>query len=147
MKSHPHNIWIDRTNFISKLISPNLSVIDFGCGSMAIKEIAKIESYIGIDLQDADINIDLNKEFPNVKHYDLGLIIGLLEYLDNPEDFIKRAKEVTDRMIICCLISSKPKKTWKTHFSKEQLTNLLHNNFDEIIEKRYGPKYYIYICK
>ena len=79
MKSHPHDIWIDRTKFIATLIDPDSSVIDFGCGSMAIKEIAKIKNYLGIDLQDADINIDLNAEFPKVEHYNLGLVIGVLE--------------------------------------------------------------------
>ena len=147
MKSHPHDIWIDRTKFIATLIDPDSSVIDFGCGSMAIKEIAKIKNYLGIDLQDADINIDLNAEFPKVEHYNLGLVIGVLEYLDKPEDFLKKVKEVTDKMIICCLITSKPKKSWKTHLKKEQITSILDNMFDEVIEKRYGPKYYIYICK
>jgi len=144
---HPHDIWADRTVFISKLIDSNMSVVDFGCGSSLIRDILNIKNYIGIDLNNSDINIDLNKTFPNLDHYNIGLAIGVLEYLENPEQFLINASRVTDNMIVCCLISSKPKKTWKTHFRKENLVEILNRTFTRVVEHRYGPKYYVFECK
>ena len=83
--------------------------------------------YVGLDRVDtADIVTDFNKEIVPLKdEYDLGLAIGLLEYLENPMEVLKAYKPFAKRWIILTHHSPKGnkglKQTWHHRFTPDDI--------------------------
>ena len=128
------NVWRVRNKEITKLIKGfNGSVLDLGCGDKDIlnyfvpRKGVHITKYIGLDRVDtADIVTDFNKEIVPLKdEYDLGLAIGLLEYLENPMKVLKAYKPFAKRWIILTHHSPKGtkglKQTWHHRFTPDDI--------------------------
>ena len=128
------NVWRVRNKEITKLIKGfNGSVLDLGCGDKDIlnyfvpRKGVHITKYIGLDrVATADIVTDFNKEIVPLKdEYDLGLAIGLLEYLENPMEVLKAYKPFAKRWIILTHHSPKGtkglKQTWHHRFTPDDI--------------------------
>ena len=128
------NVWRVRNKEITKLIKGfNGSVLDLGCGDKDIlnyfvpRKGVHVTKYVGLDRVDtADIVTDFNKEIVPLKdEYDLGLAIGLLEYLENPMEVLKAYKPYAKRWIILTHHSTKGhkglKQTWHHRFTPDDI--------------------------
>jgi hypothetical protein len=130
------NVWRVRNKEITKLIKGfNGSVLDLGCGDKDIlnyfipKKGVNVSKYTGLDRVDtADIITDFNKEIVPLKDkYDLGIAIGLLEYLENPMEVLKAYKPFAKRWIILThyapTVKGKkpPKRTWHHRFTPDDI--------------------------
>ncbi|MEM5855701.1 MAG: class I SAM-dependent methyltransferase [Candidatus Aenigmatarchaeota archaeon] len=77
------------------------SVLDIGCGGRYLKK--KFKKYIGVDLKNAEIKMDLNKTqklpFPN-KSIDCIILSQILEHLNTVEELIEECKRICKKFII-----------------------------------------------
>lgn len=130
----PNPIWAYRNKFLLKYNLENSSIIDFGCGDKSILSYIKFKDYFGLDkVPPADMIVDFNKcDFQVKKRYDVGLILGVLEYLDNPTEFLRYVKIFADSFIILILPKEIPKKEWAQSFTEKTFTDLLQNVFVNI---------------
>lgn len=132
------NPWSDRFLFLKDLIPNNITIVDFGCGNKQILDYCSPKEYLGIDLNDqADVKIDLNQDFSLEKKYDLGLILGLLEHLENPERTLKNCLKFADKFIILTS-NAKMKSSWRCKFSKDEIETLLKKYFKTVTCSTYG---------
>jgi len=126
--------WRKRNLDIVNLITPFTgTVLDLGCGDKDILNFFTIDKnilvtdYIGLDRVDkADIVTDLDNEVVNLeKTYDIGLAIGVLEYLQDPFKTLKSYKPYAKRWIILTHFSrvdKTPKSFWNQRFFQEDIT-------------------------
>jgi hypothetical protein len=140
------NPWSDRFLFLEKHIPTNVSIVDFGCGNKQILDYCSPSEYLGIDLVDeADLKLDLNSNFELDKNFELGLILGLLEHVDNPEFTLKNCIRYSDKFLILTS-SAKMKKEWKNSFNKDSITSLLEKYFNNVQCHVY-PRYVLTIAE
>ena len=140
------NPWSDRFLFLEKYIPKNASIVDFGCGNKQILDHCSPREYLGIDIVDsADLKIDLNKDFILDKTFEIGLILGLLEHIDNPELTVQRCIRCADKFIILTS-SAKMKFEWKHSFSKDDIEKLLKKYFKTVSCYSY-PRYTVSIAE
>ncbi len=99
-----------RVKRMSELISKNVrSVLDLGCGSMRLKAyLDKNITYMPCDYirhNDTTIVCDLNKDgFPEVEA-DVVFMSGILEYIFEYEEFIKKACSCAKKEIVCSYVT------------------------------------------
>lgn len=125
-------VWSERNHHLKDYHIDNLNVLDFGCGDKSICNYFDFNSYIGFDKNNlADVNVDFNKEFNITEYGDVGLILGVLEYLDNPNVFIEKIKSTCDRFLIMVLAIKGPKvhHGWKRVYNQDSFDRLLSNHF------------------
>lgn len=127
------NPWGDRLEFLKKYLPSDKSVVDFGCGNKEVLDYFSPSNYFGIDINNpkADLHQDLNYEFSLEKNYDYGLVIGVLEYLIDPNKTLNNIKKYADSFLI--LVSVAPKKDqWKNSFTKDSVETLVKNHFNAV---------------
>ena len=121
--------WTEINLWIKNFIPDNSSVVDWGCGNKDILRYINTNRYLGIDRNEyADIIADFNVEIPNVvfhKKYDIGLVLGVLEYVQDPEYFLRSIKYSANTFIILVLSNKRKKEEWKQNFSVEDFNNLI----------------------
>lgn len=140
------NPWSDRFLFLEKYIPNNMSIVDFGCGNKQILDYCSPIEYLGIDItDDADLKIDLNKPFDLDKNFNLGLILGLLEHIDDPEFTLQNCIRYADAFIVLTS-SAKMKAEWKHSFDRSKIENLLKKYF-ETVECYSYPRYTVSIAR
>lgn len=119
--------WSGRNRKIAKLLHDSRfrgSILDLGCGDKDVLRYLRPKQqpteYLGLDrVPPADIIIDFNTQtYAPPKVYDLGLVLGVLEYLEDPWNFLEHYKQYANRWIILTSYSQrKPNKglkaTWK----------------------------------
>lgn len=131
--------WSERNLIFKDYDIENKNIIDFGCGDKSILNYLNFKSYIGYDISShADFHVDFNKEFKIDNSADIGLILGVLEYLDSPDIFLKTIKETCDRFIIMILERDNPKTWhgWKQAFNENSFNALISSNFENFEIKR-----------
>lgn len=132
------NPWSNRNLFIKEHIPEDVSIVDFGCGNKEILNFCKPKKYLGIDIIDsADLKIDLNNNFVLDEKYDLGLLLGVLEYLKDPDFTLKNIKKFADRFIIVSL-PVKKKNEWTQAFTEDSINILLKQHFSNLMHFKYG---------
>lgn len=141
-------VWSERNNWIKNFIPNNTSVVDWGCGNKDILRYISPSKYTGIDQNEfADIQADFNIEIPILfSKYDVGLVLGVLEYLQDPDYFLRSIKPTADIFIILCLSNKRKKLEWKNNFTKEDFNNLLIPIWDRVSFDRYG-NYILAVCQ
>ena len=102
------DMWQDRSklciDYLGNRIIDGSSIVDFGCGKMIIKDMLgdKIR-YTGVDFHDrggniiADLNSVTDEQIPNA---DIYIMLGVLEYLQYPENFVKRMAKKCKTLIV-----------------------------------------------
>lgn len=138
--------WTERNIWIKNFIPNNSSVIDWGCGDKDILRYITPSKYIGIDMNSkADIVADFNIEVPKMfSVYDVGLVLGVLEYLNDPEYFLRSIKPTANRFLILTL-PSLTKPAWKQSFTARQIESLLSTIWTDISTETDG-QYLLNIC-
>lgn len=141
-------VWSYRNSFLKDFDLENKSVIDFGCGDKSICNYITFKNYIGIDLMPpADYIIDFNKDFTIPVKADTGLVLGVLEYLDSPYNFISAIKDSCNNFIFMILDVNKTKTHhgWKQVYNSLTLSTLLQSHFNNI-ETHKINKYVLAVC-
>ncbi len=132
------NPWSDRNNFIKDYIPDNVSIVDFGCGNKEILDFCNPTKYLGIDItNDADLKIDLNNTFSLNETYDLGLLLGVLEYVKDPSFTLNNVKKYAKKFIIVSL-PVKKKNEWNQAFTEGSISLLLNDHFSNVNHYRHG---------
>jgi len=140
------NPWSDRFLFLEKYIPKNVSIIDFGCGNKQILDYCSPLYYTGVDIiESADIIADLNTPFKIRKKYDLGLILGVFEHLENPEYTLSNIYKSAESFIVLTS-RAKMKKEWKHNFDKETIETLQKKYFTTVKSDLY-PRYTVTLAK
>lgn len=132
------NPWSERNIFVKEYIPENMSIVDFGCGNKEILDFCNPPKYLGIDLtDDADLKIDLNENFTLKETYDVGLLLGVLEYVKDPNFTLENVKQFAKKFIVVSL-PVKKKKEWNQAFTEESIDSLLKLHFKNVIHYKHG---------
>ena len=96
--------WDTRAARAAALIEPGKTVLDLGCGRMALRSLLPQGCrYIPADLtkwSDDVIVVDLNRqEFPGGS-YDYVVMLGVLEYLQSPPGVLREARRHASKLIV-----------------------------------------------
>lgn len=139
-------VWTERNIWVKNFIPDNSSVIDWGCGDKDILRYISPSKYIGIDINPkADIIADFNIKVPKLfSTYDIGLVLGVLEYLNDPEYFLRSIKPTANKFLILTL-PSLIKPSWKQSFTDRQIESLLSKIWTNISTETDG-QYLLNIC-
>lgn len=125
-------MWLQRYELISKLIPENCSIIEFGAAGRDILKFITPRIYYPFDIQD----MDLNQAFPVLKEkVDLVLAVGLIEYLDDPFEFLRTISHYSNKAII----THNPAKD-KNHRYYKFKNRFFKLEFEKLISKS-GWKY------
>lgn len=132
------HIWHNRNTFVADYIPANISIVDFGCGNKEILEFCTPTRYLGIDTcNQADLQHDLNLKLNLNETYDLGLALGLLEYVKDPDYTLSNIKKYVKKIIVLTL-DVKKKNEWLQTFDQDQISSLMHNHFKNVLHYRHG---------
>jgi hypothetical protein len=133
-----HENWKNRIEYMSEFIGSGTSVMDLGCGKMWLKDyLPDRVKYIPVDYckrSDETLMADFNKyQFPQVA-CDIMFISGCLEYINDPEWFLKQVTDHCKQKVILsyCLLETYPDiKKRKEFFWKNNLTaDYIKNEFN-----------------
>lgn len=140
--------WTDRNLWIKNFIPKDSSIIDWGCGTKDILRYITSDHYLGIDiLPTADIIVDLDEEIPTItKKYDVGLVLGVLEYLKNYDTFLDKIKDSAHTFIVLSLVDRKQKHNWKNSFTSDTFKILVQSKWKNVSFEING-NYILAICK
>jgi len=126
------NPWSSRNLFVKNYIDDGVSIVDFGCGNKEILDFCQPSKYLGIDVVDtADLNLDLNSSFELDEKFDLGLLLGVLEYLNDPSFTLSNIKKFADKFIVLSL-AVKKKPEWQQAFTADSIDVLLKQHFKKV---------------
>jgi hypothetical protein len=141
------HIWYERNAFVKDFI-PSGSIVDFGCGQREILDFVAPTEYLGIDCNEhADIYHDLNDSLVLDKQYDVGLWLGVLEYLNDPAKSVRNQKDYAKQFIVLTLnVKIKQHHGWKNAFNRDSIDKLLCNIFAEVEHHTYN-RYTLSVCK
>ena len=120
----------------ASFIPPGSSVIDVGCGRMQLVEhLPEGCQYTPADLTqwtEGVQRIDLDNGLFPTGRYDYCVILGVLEYLKNPDDTLAWARSACDHLIVSYChplsgnIRDRRRRLWINDYSKSDLRDLLH---------------------
>jgi len=140
------NPWSDRWSFVKTYIPDNISIIDFGCGNCEVLEHVRPSQYLGVDIvYSADIIADISTPLDFQQKFDLALVLGVLEYLENPDQALDNAVRAADNCVILTL-PVKIKKEWRRAFTESSIDTLLHKFYSSVKHHRHG-RYILSVCK
>lgn len=94
----------ERIRVASNWIKSDRKVADLGCGTQVLAD--KIDescAYTGYDvgkMNVENIHLDLNKKFELNEFYDVVVLLGVLEYLEDPLSTVRRLKMYCNEVII-----------------------------------------------
>jgi hypothetical protein len=132
------NPWSERFNFVVTHIPIDCTVVDFGCGNQEILNFYKPKEYLGIDkIPNAMMNLNLDIDDIKIKNYDVGLLLGVLEYVDNPDIVLNKIKNFANMFLILTL-PVKKKLEWKRAFTEDSISKLLTAHFNSVENFRYN---------
>ena len=140
------NPWSNRWAFVKDYIPNNVSIVDFGCGNREVLDYVKPSRYLGIDRVDtADMVADLDQPLQIKGTFDLGLLLGVLEYLNDPERTLNNVVGYAREFVIVTL-AAKKKPEWRQAFDFTSIDQLLRKFFASVTHHRHGS-YIISVCK
>jgi 2-polyprenyl-3-methyl-5-hydroxy-6-metoxy-1,4-benzoquinol methylase len=140
-------VWTERNLWVRDFIPENSSVIDWGCGKKDILRYYTPKEYLGIDIDpNADIIADFNQEIPKISgKYDVGLALGVLEYLEDYENFLKNISDSANVFLVLFLVDRRKKEEWKNAFTSEFAEEILRKNWKNVKIER-DKNYLLGIC-
>lgn len=161
------NSWGARNPLRSKIagsaIPPGSSVLDIGAGSMVLKQYLDPScGYQPCDLYPrtpgclvADLNRD---EFPKGRHYDWAVMLGVLQFLENPGLAASRCREVADNGVFSYPTATRDEpeqkeldwrrqEGWFNALSEERYVEMVRNAGWRIIKGYRIPANVVLICK
>lgn len=141
------NPWSDRWAFVKDYIPDNVSIVDFGCGNKESLDYIKPTRYLGIDqLATADLVTDLDCPFILDDKFDVALLLGVLEYVKDPEHTLSNIVNNADHFIVLSLAAKKQKPEWQRVFTEQSIDQLLRKHFGDVQHHQHG-RYILSVCK
>jgi hypothetical protein len=152
--------WEERTAIMAQWIPENSSIMEFGCGNMALKKYLPDNChYFPSDLVSRDSNtfvIDLNQSQPlDLPKKDLYFFSGVLEYIYDIEQLVKASENSCKSVILsytpCVrkttdLILRRRAEGWVNDYSGEELIDLFGNyNFTLKDRKEWRDQWLLYL--
>ena len=124
--------WNPRAAAAARLLADQTSVADLGCGTMLLeKYLDPTVRYLPIDIVSRDpqtIVCDFNKEVCPRTDAEAAAVLGLLEYLHFPEDFLANLADQYSVAVISYCIADAPKPllprrshAWVNDYTSKQL--------------------------
>lgn len=136
---NPGKEWAERNQRIASLFDENKSVLDLGCGYKNLLKYYTPSNYLGVDwFEHADITINLNDDFVLPAGWDYVVSSGVLEYLDNVENYLTKIKELGNTYIF----------TWRAkedRYSYDEIRTLIEKQYIILSEDNNPQR--IYVCK
>lgn len=140
------NPWSDRWNFVKHYIPDNVSVVDFGCGNKEALDHIQPTRYLGIDcLTSADLVANLDEPFNLQEHFDVGLLLGVLEYVADPYYTLNNIVRSADHFVVLSLPVRK-KSQWQRAFTESSIDQLLCKYFSSVTHHWHG-RYILSVCR
>jgi hypothetical protein len=132
------DLWKKRIRLMASFLPAGTSVMDLGCGRMWLKDCLQLAKYVpvdycerGPDTRICDFNLG---QFPDEKT-EYAFVSGCLEYVNNPEWFVSKIAEHSDKCIVSyCTIDERPDlKARRSNYWVNDLSraNLIHL-FDKV---------------
>lgn len=120
-------------------LPPRMAVHDFGCGATApLRGQVGKRKYLGVDLpgSQANVKLDIEKDLhkfnpPGNRNARIAIAVGLLEYLNDVEGFIRWLSQYYDS-VVCTYVCNdgEPRlDIWKNSYTKVGLRSLLLKYF------------------
>jgi hypothetical protein len=140
------NPWSSRWSFVKDYIPNDTSVVDFGCGNREALDYIDPTDYLGVDIcPEADLVVDLNQPLQLNKKFDTALLLGVLEYLDDPEFTLNNIVGAADYFVVLSL-PVKQKPEWQRAFTDASINELLCKFFPIVEHHKHG-RYILSVCK
>jgi hypothetical protein len=138
--------WRFRNKLISKMIEPNKTIIDIGCGAKNFLDYYDAKKYFGIDgMPDvgADLVTDLNQDFrPLVDSgWDYAINSGMIEFVKDVRVFLDRQKHLANEYIFTWHLDK-----FSGRMSFERIEDIIKENY-EILEMQPWGSQRVYRCK
>jgi len=122
-----------------ELIDPSWDVVEFGAGSAYLKNLLKdSQKYLPTDLVQRDPSfqiVDLDKPLNLESNFDVGIAMGVLEYVSDEEySFNEIARNLPNFITTYCSAKSKLRKFslmrkyigWNNHHTKSEFEDIVH---------------------
>lgn len=154
--------WLNRSIVATELIRPGTSVIEFGAGTGRLGELLPPGCvYQPTDLvrrTPAFLEIDLNTDAPLPTGYDVAVLLGVIEYLHDPESALRRLRDVAGRLVLSYCPPSpgvnrltRRSRGWVNDMSYEYLTTALSDAGFQLesqreLEPANRPRQVLIIC-
>jgi cyclopropane fatty-acyl-phospholipid synthase-like methyltransferase len=133
---NPH--WTRRNKLIGEtMMDPGKSVLDLGCGAKDLLKYYKPSDYLGVDIAEtADLIVDFDKEFELPAGWDYVVNSGILEYVDDPDRYLKKISTLGKEYIF---------SWWQGighgRMSKERIKEeFIQKYYDITFETAWGPQ-------
>lgn len=162
--SNPRSLasaWSRRARIVSTLIPPHSSVLDVGCGAMALRNyLPSTCSYIPADIVSRCpecIVVDLNKDpYPDVQT-DVVTLLGVVEYLHDPLKALLGARTHQKQLVLSYVchsfgpVAHRRKLGWVNDYGLAELKALLNRSgWSVVVQKSYKRRLrtheYILLC-
>lgn len=143
--------WEGRAAIAREYLGEVSSVVDIGCGRMTMKRLLpEGVRYQGVDIAPRDettIVLDLNNERLPIMEFDAANVLGVLEYIDDPDAFFEQLEQfnllvfsyncrgIRDLANKLGIISSVP-KGWRNRLSKAETIALIERHGFKIFAER-----------
>jgi len=143
--------WESRAKIALEYLDGVTSVVDIGCGKMTLKRLLpEGVRYQGVDIAPRDettIVLDLNASPLPVLEYDAANVLGVLEYINDPDSFFDGLEQF-DRMIFSynCYglkdvltklgLTNRIPKAWRNRFRKSEVIALIERHGFTIYAER-----------
>lgn len=142
--------WEKRAQAIAEIIPQNVTVLELGGGLCYLSTIID-NPYKSIDKEewtDVTTKADFNKgEFPELGLFDVIICQGIIEYIENPIEFLWEIKKYGRRMIMSYKLSGRDVKTRTNRLNFEQVDELLKmTDWFKVSERTFTPDEKLYYC-
>ena len=130
--------WRFRNKLISKMMEPNKSLLDIGCGAKNLLQYYTPTDYLGLDgMPGADIVCNLDEDFQKLvtPGWDYAVSSGVLEYVSNPALYLKRQLGLANLYIF----TWHPSAIWG-RMSFDKIEELIENFYTIIEIQKWGAQ-------
>lgn len=140
------NPWSERWKFVKDYIPNDVSIVDFGCGNKELLDYITPAHYLGIDLlNSADLVANLDEPFYLDKKFDVAVLLGVLEYVNDPEYTLNNIVHNADHFVVLSL-PVKKKSEWRRAFTESSIDQLLRKYFSSV-DHHWHDRYILSVCK
>lgn len=136
--------WNERTAILGAMVSPGAIVIEFGAGTMSLKDyLPKNCNYTPSDIYSSSPEIlvcDLNKPIPfDLLKYDTAVFSGVLEYIYDLDSVFDQFQDKIGNIILsyaCSDISNANRlnRGWLSDYTKQELLTIFKKYHYQIVE-------------
>lgn len=129
--------WTKRAKAAASLVGQCNYVIDVGGGRGHLKEVLKPKRYVSIDLDkwtEETVVADLNYGCPILEPCDTIFCLGVIEYIENPDQFLTELHKYGDDMVISYRLKSEGGMPRQNEFTFKEFEDTLLWNHWHIVE-------------